>query len=172
MGRSHDDDSDRSDLERAFAGVKPLASKSMPRVSALPDPKVRTSRPTAHLVVERESNGIIHAYRTSTHASIRHALEDPQLEVEAECDLHGFTAREAEREVLRFVQGAQRHGRRWVLIIVGKGLHSPDGKPTLRNRVVGALSERAAARFVEGFHTAPRRLGGTGALVVRLVDRL
>lgn len=124
------------------------------------------------LIVEREGNGIIVGYRASTHASIRRALEDPEVDIEAECDLHGFTAREAEQEVLRFVQGSQRHGRRWVLIIVGKGLHSRDGKPTLRDRVVGALSQRAPARFVVGFHTAPRRLGGTGALVVRLADRL
>ena len=99
------------------------------------------------------------------------ALEDPQLEVEAELDLHGLTTREAEREVLRFVQTEQRRGRRWVCIVVGKGLHSPGRKGALRDHVVGALSQRSPARYVLAFRTAPRRLGGTGALVVRLVDR-
>ncbi len=99
-------------------------------------------------------------------------LEDPKLEVEAECDLHGHTAREAEREVHRFVRESQQNGKRWVLVIVGKGLHSPTGKGTLKDHVIEALSKRAAARFVLAFRTAPRHLGGTGALALRLVDRL
>ncbi|MBW2685342.1 MAG: Smr/MutS family protein, partial [Deltaproteobacteria bacterium] len=56
------------------------------------------------------------------------------------------------------------------LIIVGKGLHSPGGKGTLKTAVVDALSKRAPARFVLAFRTAPRHLGGTGALVARLLD--
>lgn len=98
-------------------------------------------------------------------------LEDPNLEVEAECDLHGLSAREAEREVHRFVRTCQQRGKRWVLIIVGQGLHSPSGKGTLKSKVVEALSKQAAARFVLAFRTAPRHLGGAGALVTRLVDR-
>lgn len=122
--------------------------------------------------MERESNGIVLGKRRSTHASILSALEDPTLEVQAECDLHGQTAREAEREVLRFVRECQQNGKRWVLIIVGKGLHSPGGKTTLQASVANALAKRAPARFVLAFRTAPRHLGGTGALVARLVDRI
>ena len=99
-------------------------------------------------------------------------LEDPRLEVEAECDLHGLTAAEAEREVHRFVRECQQNGKRWVLLVVGKGLHSPGGKGTLKDHMVDALSKRAAARFVLAFRTAPRHLGGTGALALRLADRL
>jgi DNA-nicking Smr family endonuclease len=128
--------------------------------------------PVEPLRVEREGNGIVLGKRLSAHASILDALEDPRLEVEAECDLHGRTVREAEREMHRFVRGCQRDGKRWVLIIVGKGLHSPDGKGTLKSQMVEALSRRAPARFVLAFRTAPRHLGGTGALVARLVDRL
>jgi len=124
------------------------------------------------LKVEREGNGIVLGKRGSTHSSILDALEDPRLEVEAECDLHGHTVREAEREMHRFVRDCQQSGKRWVLVIVGKGLHSPDGKGTLKAQMVEALSKRATARFVLAFRTAPRHLGGTGALVARLVDRL
>ena len=100
------------------------------------------------------------------------ALEDPRLEVEAECDLHGQTAREAEREAHRFIRECQQSGKRWVLLIVGKGLHSPGGKGTLKATVVDALSKRTPARYVLAFRTAPRHLGGTGALVARLLDRI
>ena len=128
--------------------------------------------PGERLLVERESDGIVVGRRHAAHASIVDMLEDPRLEVEAECDLHGHTAREAEREVHRFVRESQQNGKRWVLVIVGKGLHSPDRKGTLKDHVIDALSKRAAARFVLAFRTAPRHLGGTGALALRLVDRL
>jgi DNA-nicking Smr family endonuclease len=129
-------------------------------------------QPTEPLKVDREGNGIVFGKRGSAHSSILDALEDPRLEVEAECDLHGHTVREAEREMHRFVRDCQQNGKRWVLIIVGKGLHSQGGKGTLKAHMVEALSKRASARFVLAFRTAPRHLGGSGALVARLVDRL
>jgi DNA-nicking Smr family endonuclease len=171
---------DREALERAFSDVKPLSRESQKRVMPLPESRPARSpapgrdpqQPAEPLVVERESNGIVLGKRRSTHSSILDALEDPKLEVQAECDLHGQTAREAEREVLRFVRACQQNGKRWVLIIVGKGLHSAGGKATLQASVANALGKRAPARFVLAFRTAPRHLGGTGALVARLVDRL
>ena len=171
---------DREALERAFADVKPLGEAPRRRVMPAPEaPAIggRVSGPAAGtpaeaLLVEREGNGIVFGKRRSTHSSILDALEDPKLAVEAECDLHRQNAREAEREVHRFVRESQREGKRWVLIIVGKGLHSPGGKGTLKTSIVDALSKRSPARFVLAFRTAPRHLGGGGALVARLVDRL
>lgn len=181
MGKTRKDEAERGAFRKAFGDVKPLKSKSPRRAMPPEDEDLRqagraagssTAGPIEPLLVEREANGIISAKRASTHRSIIDALEDPHREVEAECDLHGLTAREAEREVLRFVKDRQRRGQRWVRVIVGKGLHSASGKGTLRGHVVTALSQRAPARFVLAFRTAPQRLGGTGALIVRLVDRL
>jgi DNA-nicking Smr family endonuclease len=180
VSRSRDKHRSGGDFKRAFGDVKPLRGKSPKRVMPAPEPAKAPARrpsspgaaPTETLRVERESNGIITGRRAKTHSSILHSLEDPYLEVDAECDLHGLKAREAEREVLRFVQSSQRTGMRWVRIIVGKGLHSKGGKGTLRDHIVGALSQRSSARYVLAFRTAPQRQGGTGALSVRLVDRI
>ena len=187
MGRSGDENeggrhskADLSALEEAFADVKPLDGKSPRRVTRPPDPsasRIAAGRSSARgaevsLRVERESNGIIVGRRQAVHRSILDSLEDPRLEVEARIDLHGFKAREAEREAQRFVRECQQNGKRWVLIIVGKGLHSRGGKATLKGQIVDALSQRAASRYVLAFRTAPRHLGGTGAIVVRLVDRV
>ena len=187
MGRSGDRDdrgrhskADRSAFEDAFADVKPLSGKSPQRVTRPPDPATvragarQSSMPGADVVfsVERESNGIILGRREAVHRSILDSLEDPKLEVEARIDLHGFKAREAEAEAQRFVRECQQAGTRWVLIIVGKGLHSRGGKATLKSHIVDALSRRGSSRYVLAFRTAPRHLGGTGALVVRLADRL
>lgn len=170
---------DEEALQQAFSGVKPLDRASRKRVmpKAVDHPARRsrapvTQAPTEPLILERESDGTVLGRRSNAHRSITDALENPRLEVEAECDLHGMTATEADREVLRFVRDHQERGDRWVLIIVGKGLHSPGGKGTLREHVVGTLSGRAPARYVLAFRTAPGRLGGAGALTVRLVDRL
>jgi len=165
---------DREALREAFAGVRPLSAKSPKRVRREADVAPAASLPTRQpagderLVVEREANGIVTGSRPGVHPSILHALEDPRLEVEAECDLHGQTAAEAERDVHRFVQRCEQAGKHWVLIIVGKGLHSPGGKGTLQSHVIDALSKGAPARFVLAFRTAPRHLGGVGALVARL----
>ena len=170
---------DRSAFERAFADVKPLRAKSPRRIAPAPvtktaptrDPDLLSGPPREPLRVHREDHGRVVARRRSTHGSIVDALEDPDLRVQDECDLHGFTVREAEREALRFVRRAQREGKLWVLIIVGKGSHSPEGRATLRAHIIDALSERAPSQFILAFRTAPQRLGGTGALVARLVDR-
>ncbi|MFW2386987.1 MAG: Smr/MutS family protein [Polyangiales bacterium] len=169
---------DREALGRAFSDVKPLDPASRRRVAGAPPPGSALRRQPAvgvgdkTLQVDCEDNGIITGRRMSTHPSILHSLEDQRLEIDAECDLHGFTAKEAERRVLRFVREAQADGKRWVLIIVGKGLHSPGGKATLRTTIANALGHRAPARYVLAFRTAPRHLGATGAFVARLVDRL
>ncbi|MGB3051032.1 MAG: Smr/MutS family protein, partial [Polyangiales bacterium] len=115
---------DREALERALSDVKPLSRGSKKRV--MPAPATDTAqqptsvanptRPVEPLVIEREANGLVLGKRRAAHQSILDALEDPTLEVQAECDLHGQTAREAEREVLRFVRECQRKGKRWVLI--------------------------------------------------------
>jgi DNA-nicking Smr family endonuclease len=171
---------DRQVLDEAFADVRPLGGKSPNRVMPAPEtqpapipPRTRGAGGAGEqLLVEWESSGIVLGRHPATHASIMDTLEDPTLEVEAECDLHGQSAREAEREVHRFVRESQQSGKRWVLLVVGKGLHSPGGKGTLKATVVDALSKRAPARFVLAFRTAPRHLGGTGALAIRLRDRL
>ncbi|MBW2509703.1 MAG: Smr/MutS family protein [Deltaproteobacteria bacterium] len=180
MSRPRNKGASRGTFKDAFGDVKPVRGKSPKRVMPAPDAGAarvaRRSGPggaaPVTLRVEREGNGIISGRRANTHSSILDSLEDPLLEVDAECDLHGCTAREAEREVQRFVGACQRSGKRWVRIIVGKGLHSKDGKGRLRDQVVAALSQRGAARYVLAFRTAPQRLGGTGALTVRLVDRV
>ena len=110
------------------------------------------------------------AQRPNTHASILDTLESPHLDVQAECDLHGMTTQEADRAVLRFVRQSHEAGKRWLLVIVGKGLHSPGGKATLRDHIIHTLSHGAPADYILAFRTAHRRHGGTGALTLRLQD--
>lgn len=173
-----DDEADREALRRALADVKPLDRTRKRTVRSEHGPTVPRPGPAASglgeseaLRVERHRDGTVLAKREGTHPSILRVLEDPYLEVEDACDLHGRTSSEATREVSRFLKESHRNGERWLLVIVGKGRHSPGGQGTLRDHVVSLLSSGPPARYVLAFGTAPRRLGGAGALVLRLRDR-
>ena len=84
--------------------------------------------------------------------------------------------RDAHAQLWRFLKMAQDRGLRHVLIITGKGADSEarmsfyeeDERGVLRNAVPRWLAEPDFAPLVVSFSPAPRRLGGDGALYVRL----
>lgn len=83
-------------------------------------------------------------------------------------DLHGMSQREARDAVVSFVRQMHRRGLSVVCIVHGKGQHSEGGLGVLRDAVVRALTETAAATLVLAFVTAPEACGGSGALLVEL----
>jgi DNA-nicking Smr family endonuclease len=86
------------------------------------------------------------------------------LEPQAELDLHGLSGAEAEEALERFLRDARARGLKKVLIIHGKGHHSPRG-PVLP-RTVRAYLEKCP--FAGAFGSAEPRLGGRGATWVVL----
>jgi DNA-nicking Smr family endonuclease len=103
-------------------------------------------------------------------------LERGKLPVEARLDLHGMRQREAHAALRRFLKSAQGNGYRHVLVITGKGAAADTTKPfyksdergVLRQAVPHWLAAPDLAPVVLSFSEAPRRLGGEGALYVRL----
>jgi DNA-nicking Smr family endonuclease len=103
-------------------------------------------------------------------------LDKGKLEVEARLDLHGMRQRDAHAQLRRFLKTAQARGLRHVLVITGKGVdqaasrsfYEEDERGVLRNAVPHWLAEPEFAALVVSFSPAPRRLGGEGALYVRL----
>jgi DNA-nicking Smr family endonuclease len=103
-------------------------------------------------------------------------LDKGKLEVEAHLDLHGMRQRDAHAQLRRFLKTAQARGLRHVLVITGKGteqeaaksFYEEDERGVLRNAVPHWLSGPDFAALVVSFSPAPRRLGGEGALYVRL----
>jgi DNA-nicking Smr family endonuclease len=88
------------------------------------------------------------------------------IRLDYELDLHGLTREEATSALETFVKGAYRRGQQAVLIITGRGNHSPD-EPVLKRSVEKWLKEGGATMVAE-FFSAPRQFGGDGALVVFL----
>lgn len=103
-------------------------------------------------------------------------LDKGRLEVEARLDLHGLRQRDAHAQLRRFLKTAQACGLKHVLVITGKGaeqgaaksFYEEEERGVLRNAVPHWLSEPEFASLVVSFSPAPRRLGGEGALYVRL----
>lgn len=119
----------------------------------------------------RESDGAVYGVREGTKDTILEKITGAGVVPESTLDLHGFLGADAEREVVRFVKARKAKGERIVLVVHGKGLHSEGRIGVLEDHVLNALTKGGAAPYVVAFATAPMRLGGLGALVVRLVDR-
>jgi DNA-nicking Smr family endonuclease len=94
-----------------------------------------------------------------------------QLVIEARIDLHGLTEDDAHRALSSFVIGAQRAGRRCVLVVTGKGLRQDGRSGVLRRNVPRWLNEAPnRARILAFCHAQPRD-GGEGALYLLLRRR-
>jgi DNA-nicking Smr family endonuclease len=88
------------------------------------------------------------------------------VSVSHQLDLHGLTREEALDALPRFLRSAQKNGQKAVLVITGKGNHSPV-EPVLHQAVASWLREAGKATVLE-FAPAPREMGGSGAYVVFL----
>jgi DNA-nicking Smr family endonuclease len=88
--------------------------------------------------------------------------------VQGHVDLHGLTREEAKRAVEAFLRGARNAGKRCVLVVHGRGLHSKDQLPVLKEALRTWLSTARFSRHVLAFATARPTDGGAGALYVLL----
>jgi len=93
-----------------------------------------------------------------------------KLTPDASLDLHGLQRAEVVDKLEYFFQNARHHGWQTLLVITGKGLHSEDGEPALRNEVERYLSAEGKKQVIE-WSRAPRQYGGNGALILFLPRR-
>lgn len=107
-------------------------------------------------------------------------LKRGKIEIEARIDLHGMRQTEAHAALIRFIHGSAAMGRRWVLVITGKGspLRASDGdressfgeasRGVLKRSVPLWLAEPELSRLIVSFTEAAIEHGGSGALYVHL----
>jgi DNA-nicking Smr family endonuclease len=104
-----------------------------------------------------------------------------KVEIEGRIDLHGMRQAEAHAALRRFLLRGYAEGRRWVLVITGKGAPlrrgeddaglvgvRDDERGVLKRNVPRWLEEPELRAIVVGFTTAAIRHGGDGALYVQL----
>jgi DNA-nicking Smr family endonuclease len=190
----HYDYDDRAAFHQAYGDVRPIAKAKAPRrsgqTSAISETEKRERALVAEraqqaedaararldalvagsvrFVIERENDGGIYGRRDDASPRMLDTITGPKVAPTARLDLHGRDAAGATREVVRHVREESARGARVLLIVHGKGLHSEGGVGVLADVVVKALTESAIAPRVLAFATAAPRLGGHGAMVVRL----
>ena len=95
-------------------------------------------------------------------------LRRGRLPIDARLDLHGLGVREARTQLEAFLQKVRSRGERCVIVIHGKGAHSPQGAGVLRGEIGAWLSQGKASEHVAAFATAMAKDGGEGAVYVFL----
>jgi DNA-nicking Smr family endonuclease len=184
MGRQRDE-SDEVLWERVVESTKPLAkgkalrSPHRPKAQE-PGPAKKAARvppaPTRARAPKAAAKPAPAARVEVLNRQTARQLERGRLAVDARLDLHGMRQRDAHGALRRFLKSAQRKGHRHVLVITGKGAGIDASRPfylaeergVLRQAVPHWLSQPDLAQVVISYAEAPRRLGGEGALYVRL----
>ena len=95
-------------------------------------------------------------------------LRKSEYPVDGTIDLHGMTTAEARVALDDFVKKRRAEGCRVVLVVHGKGLHSPRGMPILRGELGAWLSQGRAARDVAAFASVADSDGSSGSVLVLL----
>ena len=182
MGRQKDE-SDAELWERVARSAKPLrkprrlpaAPLAKPRAKPAAKQPAPAAKPAAKLLPKPAPVPRGEALDRQT----ARKLERGHVAVEAKLDLHGMRQREAHAALRRFIKSAHGKGYRHVLVITGKGgepdrarpFYEEDSRGVLRSAVPHWLAAPDLAPLIVSFAEAPRRLGGEGALYVRLRAR-
>lgn len=178
-------------LHRLFSGVQPLdrsKGSRLPKQKTEPGAAVEKQAKRGVDAAQREADAVHEHLRTLVEGRTRFEVNDDGrrvegrrvdlpmdmlrklrrglLPVDARLDLHGMAAREARAQLELFLRTMRSRGERCVLVIHGKGEHSPGGLAILRGEIAAWLSQGTSSEHVAGFATAGDDDGGEGAVYV------
>jgi DNA-nicking Smr family endonuclease len=180
-------------MHRLFAGVEPLDRS---RGTRLPKQVVERSQTVEHQAkrgreaAQQEADAVHEHLRSLVEGRTRFEVSDDGRRVEgrrvdlpldelrrlrrglvpvdARMDLHGMGAAEARAQIELFLRTMRARGERCVLVIHGKGAHSPRGQAVLRGEISAWLSQGSSSEHVAAFATASPEDGGEGAVYILL----
>jgi len=154
-------------VARDAAPSKPTA----PKASTAPKPQPKSPQRPPKKPSPRTSP----TPQTGLDRQTARKLDRGRLAVEARLDLHGMRQREAHAALRKFLNWARGKDYRHVLVITGKGsgdeassFYAGETRGVLRQAVPQWLAGGDLAPLIVSVSEAPRRLGGEGALYVRL----
>ena len=87
--------------------------------------------------------------------------------VDAETDLHGMTREEMYRSLSYVMEQALERGWRVLSLVHGRGLHSEDGRPVLKEAVYAWLRDGPYAGWVLAAIPKPGTGGGSALILLR-----
>lgn len=98
-------------------------------------------------------------------------LRKGRFSVQAHLDLHGMVAAEARKAFEDFIRSSLERGHGCVRVVHGRGNHSREGRPTLKEKLSQWLDTRRMSRHVIAYASARLADGGGGALYILLRRR-
>lgn len=115
-----------------------------------------------------DSDEFIEGAVSSLDHRILRRLRRGEYAIQGVLDLHGHNRAEAKEALIRFVEKSRWERKRCVLVIHGRGLHSEDQIPVLKEGVQRWLTKGRLGGQVLAFATARPHDGGAGAVYVLL----
>lgn len=152
-----------------YGPVTPVASgKNYQHLHKKPSPHPRptqlsyptVSHPSIPLMWTSQQEG---SYRVGMRSDTLKKMRRKTWQVQAELDLHGMTADEADIASQHFLIKSQQQGLQRLRIIHGKGLSSPNQEPVLKKRIYHWLmNEPLVLAFTHPIATQ----GGSGVVLI------
>ncbi len=178
-------------LKRAKSRIHPAAEAENDKPHAVFAPKSAQGKAHTHAAPAhggKDGKGSAAARKTAAEIGpfdprTARKLRRGHLEIEARIDLHGLRQAEAHAALSRFLISAAAQGKRWVLVITGKGAPArtpederrrPFDEPVrgiLKRSVPMWLAEPDLRPLVVSFREAAIAHGGSGAIYVHLRRR-
>jgi DNA-nicking Smr family endonuclease len=115
-----------------------------------------------------DSDEFIEGHARGLDPRVVRKLRRGEFAVQGHVDLHGMLKDEAKSQLEAFLVQARQQGKRCVLVVHGRGLHSKDQVPVLKEALKRWMHTGRFARHVLGFSTARPHDGGAGAIYVLL----
>lgn len=178
--------SDEEEWQAALDGAEPLSDRSAKvRPAAQPlslpveplDPDLAAYDELRALVDGEapfdisDTDEFIEGHARGLDPRVLRRLRRGELAVQGHVDLHGLVKGEARSELEKFVSAARTAGKRCLLVVHGRGLHSKDQVPVLKEALKRWLVSGRLAGQVLAFCTARPHDGGAGAIYVLLRRR-
>jgi DNA-nicking Smr family endonuclease len=167
--------------ERATAGARPPPGPERIGPRRPPAPPDRVWHPDLEAIDElralvageapfdlADSDEFIEGRVAGLDSNVLRKLRRGEYAVQAHVDLHGLTREEARGAVEAFLRASRSAGKRCVLVVHGRGLHSKDQLPVLKDALRTWLATARFARHVLAFASARPVDGGAGAIYVLL----
>jgi DNA-nicking Smr family endonuclease len=115
-----------------------------------------------------ETEEYIEGARVGLDPRLLSRLRRGEFAVQEHIDLHGMIQPDAKNALREFVLKSVGKGMRTVLVVHGRGLGSPGGRPVLKHATAQWLSHGEIGAHVHAFATARPQDGGAGAMYVLL----
>ena len=156
-----------SEFEESMGDVRPMKGRDKLRPTPAPRRPAPQSESQSPRFEVTQFGEKVEGHARGIDRKQLQRLKKGEFPVEERLDMHGLDTTTAQRALRQTCERAYEGSQRCVLVVHGRGLHSPD-EAVLKEALHGWLTEPPLAQRVMAFASALDRDGGPGATYVLL----